>query len=370
MEGQFGERYRKSAFGILVALVLAASAYILLPFLSAIMWAIVLAVLMAPFHARYCAKKNRTVGAAITTLATIFLIVLPLAVVTTILVSEVTSYARNLTESAPANGGEFTPEYFMAEADKIIKPIADRLGNPDFSVQGWFDENKAQLSRQGGTFAMGALRGLGVGAFTFVVAFLTLFFFIRDGHRLKEPAMELIPLPRERSEAVLDRMAKTMQAVFIGVVMVAVVQGLLAGAAYWALGVPSPMVWCFVTVILCAIPLLGAPVVYVPLSIILMAQGNWAGGIGLAAWGFIVISNVDNFLRPFIIGSRVQLHPMAIFFSLLGGVFALGPVGLMAGPVLLTLVLALQDIIRERIALDEGKQGPLDELATAGAEAS
>jgi predicted PurR-regulated permease PerM len=237
----------------------------------------------------------------------------------------------------------------MHEADKVIKPIAERLGKPDFTIQSWFEENRDELSKNGGAFAMKAITNIGLGVFTFVVAFLTLFFLLRDGHKLKEPALELIPLPTERSELVLERMAKTMQAVFIGVVMVALIQGLLAGVAYWAAGVPSPVVWCVVTIILCAIPLLGAPVAYVPLGIILMAQGNWLGGIGLIAFGFFIISQVDNFLRPFIIGSRVQLHPMAIFFSLLGGVFALGPVGLMAGPVLLTVVLALQDVIREKM---------------------
>jgi predicted PurR-regulated permease PerM len=323
------------------------------------MWAIVLAVLMAPFHRRFCSKKNPNIGAAITTLSAIFIVVLPLALVSTILVSEVSGYARNLKENAPPAGGEYTPEFFFTEADKIIQPLAERLGNKEFSAQGWFDQNKDQLSKQAGAFAFGTIKGIGIGAFTLVVAFLTLFFLIRDSHRLKQPAKELIPLPHDRSEAVLERMGKTIQAVFIGVVMVAVIQGLLAGAAYWALGVPSPIVWCFVTMILCAIPLLGAPVVYVPLSIILMAQGNWAGGIGLAAWGFIVISNVDNFLRPFIIGSRVQLHPMAVFFALLGGVFALGPVGLMAGPVLLTVALALQDIVREKMSMEKAISGPV-----------
>lgn len=361
MEGQFSERYRKATFAILVGLVLLAAAYILLPFVPAIMWAIVLAVLMTPFHRRFCINKNPNIGALITTVAAIFFIVLPLALVTTIMVSEVSHYARNLEQTAPVGGDPYSPEAFFAEADKIVKPIAERLGNPDFSVKGWLDENKNQLSKTGGNFAIGVLTGFGKGIFTLVVAFLTMFFLLRDGHKLKEPAIELIPLPRDRSEAVLQKMAQTIQAVFVGVVMVAVIQGLLAGVAYWYLGIPSAVVWCFVTMILCAIPLVGAPVVYVPLSIILMAQGNWGGGIGLAAWGFIVISNVDNFLRPFIIGSRVQLHPMAIFFSLLGGVFALGPVGLMAGPVLLTVVLALQDVIRERMSLEAGKGTTLSE---------
>ncbi len=354
MEGQFSARYQKFGFGILVALVLVASAYVLLPFLPAIMWAVVLTVLMLPIHKKFRARMNETLAAAVTTLTTILIIVIPLAVVSSILVSEVSGYVKNIAHSAPAGQSPYSPEYLLGELDKALQPVAERLGNKDFSTLEWFNENKTQLGKSGGPLVAKGAANFGVGVFTLVIAFLTMFFFLRDGHKLKDPAMELIPLPKERAMSVIEKMGKTIHAVFVGVVMVALIQGTLAGIAYWAAGVPSPLVWGIVTVVLCAIPLLGAPVAYVPLGIILMAQGNWAGGIGLIAFGFIVISQVDNFLRPFIIGSRVALHPMAIFFSLLGGVFALGPVGLMAGPVLLTVALALQDVIRERIAIEQG----------------
>jgi predicted PurR-regulated permease PerM len=103
------------------------------------------------------------------------------------------------------------------------------------------------------------------------------------------------------------------------------------------------------TTVLCAVPLLGAPIIYVPLSLLLIAQGKYWQGITLAAVGFLLVSQSDNILRPFIIGARVDLHPMAIFFSLLGGIFAMGPVGIMVGPIVLTMLLALQEIIRERL---------------------
>jgi predicted PurR-regulated permease PerM len=158
----------------------------------------------------------------------------------------------------------------------------------------------------------------------------------------------LVPLPRDRAEEILVKMSQTIHAVFVGVVMVAVVQGTIAGLAYWALGVPSPLVWFVATTVLCAIPLLGAPLIYIPLSLLLMARGDVWQGVVLLAIGFGLVSQIDNILKPWVIGARTNLHPMAIFFSLLGGVFALGPVGIMAGPVLLTLLLALQDIVRER----------------------
>jgi predicted PurR-regulated permease PerM len=171
---------------------------------------------------------------------------------------------------------------------------------------------------------------------------------LRDGERLREPALELIPLERAKAEDVLSKMSQTIHAVFIGVVLVALIQGTISGVAYVVCGVPSPLVWFVATTVLCAIPLLGAPLIYVPMALLLLSQGKTPQAIGLLVVGFGVVSQVDNLLRPFVIGARVNLHPMAIFFSLLGGVLALGPVGIMAGPVLLTILLALQDIIREK----------------------
>jgi predicted PurR-regulated permease PerM len=83
------------------------------------------------------------------------------------------------------------------------------------------------------------------------------------------------------------------------------------------------------------------------MSLLLVATGKPVNGLILAGIGFLIVSNIDNLLRPFIIGSQVELHPMAVFFSLLGGVLLFGPVGIMAGPMVLTILLALQDIVRE-----------------------
>ncbi len=351
MESDFGPKYRKYAFSGMVALVLIGAAYLILPFLPALMWAGVLTVLMMPLHKKYFSKRGPNLGAALTTFMAIFLVFIPLLLVTWVLFTEISGSIQALKSTSPA-GQAWTPEYAMQQIDSNLKPFMERLGQKDFSAEAWFGKNREGLTNGLLTVMSKGATNAGHSLFTLVVAFLTMFFMVRDGHKLKEPALELIPLPKDRAEYILERMGQTIHAVFVGVVLVALVQGLLAGIAYWVTGVPSPIVWMLATTVLCAVPLLGAPIIYAPLSLILMAQGKWGAGIGLAIWGFGVISNVDNILRPFIIGSRVKLHPMAIFFSLLGGVLALGPVGIMAGPVLLTILLGLQDIVRERLELE------------------
>lgn len=347
------ERYRQITFGVVVALTLYVAGTLLAPFLPALLWAAVIAVLVGPIHRRFRKKLNPNWAATATTLLTIALIGVPLALVGTVLTLQITASAHQLTL---ANGNsDLSIAQVFAEIDKHVKPIASQLGAPDFSLEAWVETNREGLVKGIGAFASGAAKTTGQGIFTLVVAFLTLFFMLRDGHKLREPALELIPLPRDRAEALLERMEATIHAVFVGIVLVALIQGGLAGIAYWVTGVPSPLVWWVATTVLCAIPLLGSPIIYLPLSLLLLAQGQYWQGFGLAAFGFLVVSQADNILRPFIIGARVDLHPMAIFFSLLGGIFAMGPVGIMMGPVVLTILLAIQDIIRERLRNAEGE---------------
>lgn len=344
----FKQSYRGIAFGVLVALVLAAGAWMILRFVPALLWATVLAVLMKPIHSRFAKRFSANIAATLSTLTTIALVGIPLALVGTVLSLQLAASAKQLAASTPNGSNGLSLESVVHEIDAGIQPLTQKVGAGDFKLQDWLDENRDQLVKSATSFAATAARATGETMFTLVVAFLTLFFMLRDGERLREPALELIPLDKDRAEAVLSRMSQTIHAVFIGVVLVALIQGTISGVAYFVCGVPSPLVWFVATTVLCAIPLLGAPLIYVPLALLLFSQGKSGQAIGLLVVGFGVVSQVDNLLRPFVIGARVNLHPMAIFFSLLGGVLALGPVGIMAGPVLLTVLLALQDIIREK----------------------
>jgi predicted PurR-regulated permease PerM len=101
------------------------------------------------------------------------------------------------------------------------------------------------------------------------------------------------------------------------------------------------------TIVLCVVPLLGAPIIYIPLGLTLIMQGHYAAGVIMLLFCFGVVSQIDNLLRPWLIGAQTSLHPMSIFFSLLGGVLLFGPIGIMAGPIILTLALAMVEVLRE-----------------------
>lgn len=351
----FLDEYRNLGFVLLVFALIILAFLMLRPFIPAILWAVVLSVLMMPIHRKFASKRSPNIAATQTTLLTLAIIGVPVILVGIALFFQVNGFVQEVKNATPAGESAFSIDMLMKQLDETFKPLIHGIA-PDFSLVAWYDEHKQDLLRTISAPAGQAAVSAGYALFTLVVAFLTMFFMVRDGHRLKEPALELIPLPREHGERILVRVGTTIRAVFVGVVLVAVIQGTVAGVTYWSVGIPHAVLWGVATIILCTIPLLGAPILYIPMGLMLLSQGKYGEAAALLGVGFLVVSQIDNVLRPFIIGARIELHPMAVFFSLLGGIFLMGPVGIMGGPIILTITLAVIDIIRERMKLQQAAQ--------------
>jgi predicted PurR-regulated permease PerM len=131
------------------------------------------------------------------------------------------------------------------------------------------------------------------------------------------------------------------------VVTIAMLQGLLGGIAFWILGIPSPILWAVVMAFVCMIPIAGSFFVWLPASIYLMLGGQWGKSILLILWGALVISTVDNFLRPRLIRNQTKLHELFIFFSVLGGISVFGLLGIVMGPVVLAITLGLLSTFKD-----------------------
>jgi predicted PurR-regulated permease PerM len=175
------------------------------------------------------------------------------------------------------------------------------------------------------------------------------FFFLRDGHKVWEATCDLMPMPRERTAKLFQRLVDTVWAVFYGTVLVALLQGALIGGAYAVAGLQNWLVLAVLSFVMAIIPLLGAPVVYFPVAIMLLLQGDTRGALIVGLFGSLFVSNIDNVIKPFLIGGRSNLHPLPVFFSILGGVLFFGPIGVMAGPMTLTLALVVLEEVREQV---------------------
>jgi predicted PurR-regulated permease PerM len=180
---------------------------------------------------------------------------------------------------------------------------------------------------------------------SFFVLF-TMYYLFRDGDEIVRRLPSALPLSIEQGEAIIARIKEVVSASVYGVVTIAALQGLLGGIAFWVLGIPSPILWAVLMTFLCMIPLAGSFLVWLPLAIYLMATGHWTKAVLLILWGALVVSTIDNFLRPKLLRNQTRLHELFVFFSVLGGISVFGLLGIVLGPVVLAITIGLLQTFR------------------------
>lgn len=185
-----------------------------------------------------------------------------------------------------------------------------------------------------------------------VVMLFILFFLYRDREQALAGLRLLLPLSHAESDRLFARVGDTIYATVLGRLVVAAVQGCLAGLGFWALHVPAALLWAFATMALAMVPAFGAFLVWLPIAVVLGLAGHWWQALLLAAWGALVVSTIDNLLYPILVGSRLQQHTVSILLSVLGGIALFGLTGFVLGPIVLTIARALLEIWRERSAAE------------------
>jgi predicted PurR-regulated permease PerM len=205
-------------------------------------------------------------------------------------------------------------------------------------------KNLSQIS----TFIFNQTTTLLKGFSSFVAGFfftlLALYYFFKDGSRLFARLKEIVPLPSKQRDLLIQRFKDMIYATIYGGLLIAMIQGLLGGLSFWVLGLPWPIFWGTAMALLSFIPIGGTALIWVPAAIILLIEGAVLKGLLLLGLGVFVISMVDNLLRPFFISTRTNIHPLLLFFAVLGGVQAFRLIGFVAGPLVATLFLTLIEI--------------------------
>jgi len=235
------------------------------------------------------------------------------------------------------------------------------LNQVDLGTINWGELIKT-LGSQGGQVLTAVAERTGRGAFqvvllTFVTLF-TLFYFFLDGPRLAQRSRDLIPLDPSQKQAIADRFVSVSRALFKGTLLIALIQGVLGGLTLWIFGVQGAVLWGVLVAILSIIPAIGPWLVLYPAAAVLLFTGQPWKALGVLLVTVVVILQVDNLLRPRLVGSGARMHDLLIFFSTLGGVAAYGPMGFIVGPVVAALFLALLEIYGEEFGGElGGEQG-------------
>jgi predicted PurR-regulated permease PerM len=321
---------------------------ILSPFLSSIVWAILLAMVFYPLFKKLqnLLKKRGVLSALIMTLLVLVVIVLPFTLLMASLAGEVVSLYHQVEEMIKT--GELQAYFEKIKEVPILKWILARLGQHiDLSKTDPLPlilKNLNQIS----TIIFNQTTVLLKGFSTFIAGFfftlLSLYYLFKDGGTLFEGLKEIAPLPSKEKDLLIHRFKDMIYATIYGGILIAIIQGTLGGLSFWALGLPSPVFWGTAMALLSFIPVGGTALIWGPAAIILLVGGAVLKGLLLLGIGVFVISMVDNLLRPFFISSRTNIHPLLLFFAVLGGVQAFGLIGLVAGPLIATLFLTLVEI--------------------------
>jgi predicted PurR-regulated permease PerM len=194
-----------------------------------------------------------------------------------------------------------------------------------------------KLAASGGSVVMGAVGTV----VNFLLMVFVLFFVLRDGPAVSQRVMALLPISQERRDRAVAYLADVTRAVFLGIGVTALVQGALVGVAFWITGLPSPLVFGVLAALLALVPMVGTALIWVPAAIYLATVGEYWQAIFMALWGALLVSAVDNFLRPLLISGRADVPTLAVFLGVMGGLSAFGFIGLFLGPILLGIVIAL-----------------------------
>ena len=321
---------------------------ILSPFLTSLLWAIFLAMAFYPVFKKlqHLLKKRKALSAAIMTLFVLSVIVLPFSLLMASLAVEVVDIYHRIEEMI--NTGQLQAHMEKIREIPILKWILMRLNQSlDLSQKEPLDfllKNLQQVS----TFLFNQTSKIVKGLSTFIMGFfftlLSLYYLFKDGDRLFERLKEVIPLPSKERDLLSHRFKDMVYATIYGGILIAIIQGLLGGLSFWVLGLASPIFWGTAMAFLSFIPVGGTALIWVPASILLLGQGAFLKGIILLGLGVFGISMVDNLLKPFFISTRTKIHPLLLFFAVLGGIQVFGLIGLVAGPLIVTLFLTLIEI--------------------------
>jgi len=331
------------------------------PFLRPLAFAVVLAIACHPlFLWLQTYTKTSSRAALLATLLVFVLFVVPLIFLLFAASGQAIGLAQSFSQKSAEQGG------MMALLLKLLeRPIGWAGRYINLSTFDLRSEIITHLNAAGayllklGAALLGNVAGFVVDA---IITFFTLFFFFREGGAIVQRITALLPLSERQSQKILRGISDTIIGNVYGIVAVGAAQGLLTGIATKIVGMNSSLLLGLAAGICSVIPVVGASIVWFPIAVFLLFTGHVWKGIFLLLWGTVVVSMVDNIIRPLVVGGKVELHPVLLLFALIGGAQAFGFIGLFLGPVILSITVALVEILLEEMRSES--LAPTEELRT------
>lgn len=334
------QKVRKNIFFAILIIGTLAFLTLLKPFAYPIFWAAVIAGIFGPLYRRVERRVGHpNLSTAILLGVVIFVILLPLAVVASVVLAQAIDMYSALKNT----------EDIQNKARGIIElmkgnPYLQKLDLDEVALTEKFYGIAGGISKYIVSYLTELTQNTLLLIVNFVVMLYCLFFFIRDGERLLRGSLYILELKDEIGNRIYERFTSTARATLKGTLIIGLIQGTMGGALFWAVGIQGAFVWGVIMVLTAMIPGIGCAVIWVPAALTMLATRHIWEGIVIAAVGSLIISSVDNALRPVLVGKDTQMHPLLVFLSTLGGIAVFGISGFVIGPIITALLSTLWEI--------------------------
>ncbi len=328
---------------VLLAVFAYLSLQLVLPFVQYVLAALLLAFVLYPLQRRLEPILSPTIAAISLVGLAIVGFIVPFVLVAVAIADDVADLLR---EADPETLQLATVEEWVEEEIGVDVDLTEQLAGAA--------EQIGTVLLEQTTAWFGALTHalIGLGLLLFL-----LYYLLKDGDSLMAWLTDVTPLPAEVQHDLYDELREVMWAVLAGHVLIAIIEGVIAGIGLFVTGVPNAAFWTFVMVILSLVPLIGAPLVWIPASIYLFVTGEPIMAIGLAIYSAVVVGISDDYLRPIVVDQFAEISPAVIILGVLGGIYAFGIMGLFFGPVVVGALIATVNVVDENYDRLERESG-------------
>ncbi len=339
---------QKRAFILFLLALLILFLFLLKPFLLSITLGAILVILFYPIYLRLlrAVRGRRYVASAFTTFTMIAFLVLPATIITTLVIDQLSSVVDRVMHFVETGELMALLQKWNVNGQHYLQLIEQRLNFP-LNIKGMVGSTVRAIFSSIPQYSPAVLGQTVSFILQGFITLIVVFFLFVEGSAIYHEFIAISPLKDSHENALAIETRNMIYSVIYGSFFTALAQGCLAGIAFYFLKIEGALVWGSVTFMFSFIPLLGATTVWLPASIILLLLGDMRGGIFLMIYGVLVISGIDNILKPMLMKGKNQVHPVLLFLTIMGGLKLFGPLGILLGPIITAVFIAAIKIYKQ-----------------------
>jgi predicted PurR-regulated permease PerM len=348
-----GITYTKIVYWTLFVVLLIASLIVVKPFIYVTLAGMVIAYIFYPIYRRILKKiKREWVAALITSILLILLVTAIIILVVDLFVNEAyVTYILLKQKVATITASQIVCEDSGIKCS-VLNYYSKTIGNPRVSI--YMNNALAKGAEYLINLATNFIVSIPRLLLDLFILLFVMYYTFKDGDKLVKKIWLILPLKKDHQAKIGKRVSDIINSTIYGAIVVSAIQGVVALIGYYFFGLSSPIILGILTALSAIVPGIGSALVWLPASLILIADGISSGsntvvfnGIGLMVYGLVLISTIDNFVKPKLIGNRAQLHPAFVLLGILGGLMMFGLIGVILGPLILALFVTFVEIYEE-----------------------